>query len=94
MPSTATSPRTPPLAVSAKEAARLLSLSLSKLYELLRNNELQSYADGNSRRVTMASIYGYVDRKLADSGDGWQQITPQPRSRQQALRARADEVTE
>jgi len=44
MPSTATSPRTPPLAVSAKEAARLLSLSLSKLYELLRNNELQSYA--------------------------------------------------
>jgi len=94
MPSTATSPRTPPLAVSAKEAAQLLSLSLSKLYELLRNAELQSYADGNSRRVTMASIYGYVDRKLAGSGDGWQQITPQPRSRQQALRARADEVTE
>ena len=94
MSSTTTSPRTPPLAVPAKEAARLLSLSLSKLYELLRNNELQSYIDGYTRRVTMASIYGYVDRKLADSGDGWQQITPQPRSRQQALRARADEVTE
>ena len=63
------------LAVSAKEAGRLLSLSLSKLYELLRDNELQSYADGNSRRVTMASIYGYVERQLADSGDRWRQIT-------------------
>ena len=93
MPSTAAPPRTPPLAVSTKEAGRLLSVSLSRLYELLRAGELDSYADGYNRRVTMASIYGYVDRKLADSGDGWQQITPQPRSRQQASRARADEVT-
>ncbi len=85
MPSSATPPRTPaaPLAVSAKEAARLLSLSLSRLYELLRAGELQSYADGNSRRVTMASIHGYVERRLADSGGRWQQINAQPRRRQQ-----------
>ena len=96
MPSTATSPRTPtpppapPLAVPAKEASRLLSLSLSRLYELLRTSELQSYADGNSRRVTMASIHGYVERRLAANGGRWQQINAQPR---QASRARADEVT-
>ena len=69
---------------AAKEAGRLLSVSLSKLYELLRSRELQSYADGYSRRVTMASIYGYVERQLADSGGIWRQITAQPRSRQEA----------
>jgi len=80
-----TSPRTPgpPLAVSAKEAARLLSLSLSKIYELLRNGDLQSYVDGCTRRVTMASIHQYVERRLADSGGNWRQITAQPRRRQQ-----------
>jgi excisionase family DNA binding protein len=75
---------TPPIAVSAKEAARLLSISLSKLYELMRNDDVQSYVDGCSRRVTMSSIHGYVERRLAESGNGWRQITPQPRSRQQA----------
>ena len=79
MPSTATSPRTPPLApplaVPTKEAGRLLSLSLSRLYELLRAGELQSYEDGYSRRVTMASIHEYVERRLADSGGSWRQIT-------------------
>ena len=69
MPS-ATSPRipTPPLAVPPKEAGGLLSVRLSRLYELLRAGELQSYEDGYSRRITMASIYGYVERRLADSG--------------------------
>ena len=84
MPSTATSPRTttPPLAVPAKEAGRLLSVSLSRLYELLRNGELQSYVDGYNRRVTMASIHQYVERRLADSGGSWRQITAQPRRRE------------
>ena len=85
MPS-ATSPHipTPPLAVPPKEAGRLLSVSLSRLYELLRAGELQSYEDGYSRRITMASIHGYVERRLADSGGIWRQITAQPRRRQQA----------
>ena len=78
MPSTATSPRTPPLApplaVSTKEASRLLSLSMSRLYELLRNGELQSYEDGGNRRVVMTSIQEYVERRLADSGGSWRQI--------------------
>jgi hypothetical protein len=32
----------------------------------------------------MASIHGYVERRLADSGGIWRQITAQPRRRQQA----------
>ena len=80
MPSTATSPRTPtpPLAVSPKEASRLLSVSLSRLYELLRRGALRSYADGCNRRVTMASIHEYVERQLAANDGGWKQIIPQP----------------
>jgi excisionase family DNA binding protein len=80
--------------VPAKEAGRLLSVSVSRLYELLRNGELQSYADGYSRRVTMASIHQYVERRLADSGGSWRQITAPPCCRQQASRAanrRADQ---
>ena len=84
MPSAPTPPPSPPLAVPTKEACRLLSVSLSRLYELLRNGDLQSYADGYNRRVTMTSICGYVDRRLADSGDGWQQIVPQPSQRKRA----------
>jgi excisionase family DNA binding protein len=84
-------PPAPPLAVPAKEASRLLSLSLSRLYELLRAGELESYADGNSRRVTTASLHEYVERRLAANGGRWRQINAQPR---QASKARADEVTE
>ena len=84
MPSSATPPRTPPLAVPTKEAGRLLSVSLSRLYELLRAGELDSYVDGCNRRVTMTSIHKYIERRLADSGGIWQQITAQPRRRQQA----------
>ena len=89
MPSTATSSRTlpPPLAVPAKEAGRLLSLSLSKVYELLRNGDLQSYVHGCTRRITMASIHKYVELRLADNGGGWRQITAQPRRREQVSRA-------
>jgi excisionase family DNA binding protein len=87
MPSTPTPPPVPPLAVPTKEAGRLLSVSLSRLYELLRAGELDSYADGYNRRVTMASIHGYVERRLADNGGRWRQITAQPRRREQTSRA-------
>jgi hypothetical protein len=65
----------------------MLSLGMSRLYELMRAGELQSYEDGRARRITVASIHAYIARRLADAADGWQQITPQPprrRGRQQA----------
>jgi excisionase family DNA binding protein len=83
MPS-ATLPPAPPLAVPTKEASRLLSVSLSRLYELLRAGELDSYADGYNRRVTMASIHRFIERRLAESGGSWRQINPQPRQASKA----------
>ena len=73
----------PPLAVPPLEAARLLSLGMSHLYELMRTGELVSYRDGRARRITMASIQEHMARQLAaDSAesDGWQQINPRPPS--------------
>jgi excisionase family DNA binding protein len=67
-----------PLAVPPREAGHMLSLSLSEVYERLRNGELASYVDGRARRVIVASIHAYMTRRLADSANGWRQITPQP----------------
>jgi excisionase family DNA binding protein len=78
------------LAVPPSAAGHMLSLSLSEVYERMRNGELDSYADGRARRITMKSIHAYMARRLAASADGWKQITPQPRhrGRQQLSRKR------
>jgi len=72
------SPSMSPLAVPPREASRLLSMSMSRLYGLMRAGELESYRDGRSRRITMASIQKRLARQLADSAGEWQQINPQP----------------
>src|SRR5437667_218861 len=44
------------LVVTPREACQMLSVGLTRLYELLHDNELDSYRDGGSRRITVASI--------------------------------------
>jgi len=78
----------PPLAVPPREAGRLLSVGMSRLYQLMRTGELESYRDGRSRRITMASIQKRIARQLADSAGEWQQINPQPQRRGKASKAR------
>jgi excisionase family DNA binding protein len=51
-----------PLVVTPRAACRLLSLGNTRLYELIRRRELDSYRDGRARRITMASIRAYVAR--------------------------------
>jgi len=55
-----------PLAVPPLEAARLLSLGMTKIYRLMRSGELESYKDGRARRITMSSIHEHLARRLAD----------------------------
>jgi excisionase family DNA binding protein len=85
MPAQSREPRTaPPLAVPPAEAARLLSLSLARLYRLMRDGELQSYLDGRTRRITTASIHDYIARRLsAARTGGWQQWAHHPHQREQ-----------
>ncbi|QDM25229.1 helix-turn-helix domain-containing protein [Tardiphaga sp. vice352] len=52
------------LAVSPKIAKRMLSCGTTRLYDLLNSGELQSYRDGKSRKVLIASLQSYVRRRL------------------------------
>jgi hypothetical protein len=55
-----------PLVVSPKEAGKLLNKGHQKIYDLIGSGELESYidADGRARNITMASIKGYIARRL------------------------------
>jgi hypothetical protein len=53
----------PPLIVRPKDARRLLSCSQKSLYRLLKS-DLESFLDGRSRKITVASINSYIARKL------------------------------
>ena len=80
------SEKTQPLVVSPRAAARLLSLGNTRLYELIRDGQLDSYIDGErARRITMASIKRYVARRLHEQnkGDGHRRYanSPNPRGR-------------
>jgi excisionase family DNA binding protein len=44
------------LAVSPRQACRLLDIGITRLYQLIANRELDTYRDGRSRKITMESI--------------------------------------
>jgi excisionase family DNA binding protein len=69
------------LAVAPREAGRLLSMCMTRVYQLMRDGTLESYRDGRARRIPMESIHNYVARRRAESTDGWRQITPPPHLR-------------
>jgi excisionase family DNA binding protein len=46
----------------------MLGIGNTRGYELIAAGELESYRDGRSRKITVASIKRYVERQLAASG--------------------------
>jgi excisionase family DNA binding protein len=58
-----------PLAVSPRQACRLLGVGNTRLYELINAGELDSYLDGRMRRITMDSIRARLARLLARAAD-------------------------
>ena len=61
-------PRTPkpppdPSLVTLTEAGRILSVSRSTVYRLIRQGDLEVMRVGNRPRVTLRSIAAYVDRE-------------------------------
>jgi hypothetical protein len=65
------------LVVSPKRARYLLDVGNTRLYELLAANELDSFLDGRSRKITVESIRRYVSRRLSTG----QSSVPHSRSR-------------
>jgi hypothetical protein len=53
-----------PLLVKPREAWRMLNCSNTRGYKLLAENELESFLDGRSRKITVDSIYRYIKRRL------------------------------
>ena len=56
-----------PLVVSPARAKVMLDCGTTWLYELIAAAELESFRDGNSRKITTSSIKARVARKLAES---------------------------
>lgn len=59
-----------PLAVPPRLACQLLSVGLTRLYELLNAGELDSFHIGRARRITTASIRGFIARQIVASRSG------------------------
>ena len=64
------------LVVSPRRARHMLDCGNTRLYELLKNQELVSYLDGRSRKILVVSINRYIARRLAAEREA---ATPQPR---------------
>lgn len=58
-----------PLLYRVGEAARLLSISRSKAWELVARGEIESVKIDGARRISHAALQAYVAR-LAAAGDG------------------------
>jgi hypothetical protein len=65
------------LVVSPRRARHMLDCGNTRLYELLKNKELDSYLDGRSRKITVDSIRRYIAQQLAAVGAAC--ATPEPR---------------
>jgi excisionase family DNA binding protein len=55
------------LVVRPGKAAKLLDCGRTHVYALLNIGELDSYADGAARKITVESIHRHIARKLANS---------------------------
>ena len=51
------------------EAAEALGVSRARMYELLASGEIPSVKVGNVKRVPVASLNAWLERRLAESGD-------------------------
>ena len=53
-----------PLVVSPRRARLMLDCGNTRLYELIAARELQTFKDGKSRKITVASIKAYIVRRI------------------------------
>jgi excisionase family DNA binding protein len=53
------------LVVDLHGACTALNTSRDKIYMLIRGGMLESYVEGRSRRITIASIKRYIETKIA-----------------------------
>jgi excisionase family DNA binding protein len=54
--------------VSVEDAAAMLSLGRTVVYQLVRRNEIRSVKVGRSRRIVASSLHDYVSRLMTPDG--------------------------
>lgn len=64
---TTTSDASHRLAVAPAEAARMLGLGKTKLYELMAINEITSIKIGTRRLIRISAIEAFLDRQTAEA---------------------------
>jgi hypothetical protein len=47
----------------------MLDCGNTRLYELIKNKEIESFLDGRSRKITVVSIHRYIAHRLAAARD-------------------------
>jgi len=60
-------PAVEPLLVRVEEAARILSLSRSTIYEMMDAGEIPSIRRGTARRIPVAALRAWVARQTTPS---------------------------
>jgi excisionase family DNA binding protein len=51
---------------------RRANMGKDRFYQLLHSGEIESYLDGRSRKILIASIDAYIDRQIAESKGSFQ----------------------
>lgn len=52
--------------LTTEEAAKALNIGRTRIYGLIKNNDLQSVKVGRSRRVVASSIETFIERRLVE----------------------------
>jgi hypothetical protein len=72
-------PSARPLVTNMAGASAMLNKSRDKVYELIKGGQLESYLDGDVRRVTIRSIENFVERRVSESKEFQRAYYPKPR---------------
>jgi|GEM_PF-1451952 len=56
-----------PIAITPLEACEMLSIGMTKFYDLVGQKEIDVFKIGRATRVTTESIHAYVERRLSDA---------------------------
>lgn len=59
-----------PVVVVPSQACVLLSIGMTRCYELMNCGALESFKDGKSRKITVRSIEAYVQSRLQGTNGG------------------------
>jgi excisionase family DNA binding protein len=59
-----------PLLLTVRQAAVLLGVGRTTMYRLMDTGEVSSIHVGASRRITLSSVYDYVERLCRSETDG------------------------